>query len=204
MSDHNGGNGGNGDKPSRHSSLDVVEEQIAARQAEEAQEASLGTLDVEASAPFPDVEEAPPSSTEDDPVNAWKRRVPGKPVTLEQIHAGLIATCTYSEAAIEATVKMAQDVNEVVRTVDDRTQQIAILTAKAESTNAFVHKVDAEMAEGNKLLSGLRKDVQFMKDDLRELKGVTQQLAAIKGMLVEIIARLPSPEESEKSKPDPV
>jgi len=182
--------------------LDAVEQQIAALQAEEAQEASLETLDVEGSPHSPDVEEAPVSS-EEDPLNAWKRRVPGKPVTLEQIHAGLIATCTYSEAAIEATVKMAQDVNEVVRTVDDRTRQIAILTAKMESTNAFVHKVDEELAEGNKLLAGLRKDVQFMKDDLRELKGVPQQLAAIKGMLVEIIDRLPSPEESVKPESDP-
>lgn len=194
MSDHNGGNGGNGDKTPRHSVLDVVEQQIVALQAEEAVE--------EAVSGHSHVADDVPPSTEEDPLNSWKRRVPGKPITLEQIHAGLIATCTYSEAAIEATVKMAHDIHEVVRTVDDRTRQIAILTAKLESTSAFVHRVDEELAAGNKILAGMRKDVQFIKDDLREIQGVPQQLAAIKGMLVDILARLPEPEDEKK--PDPV
>lgn len=185
----------NGEKPSRPSSpLENVESRIAARQAME-------TLHVEEYASeYPSnyssvskEEEAP--ITEDDPLTAWKKRVPGKPITLEQIHAGLLATCEYSEAAIEGGIKMATDVHEIVRTVDARTQQIATLTAKAESTSKFVHKVDEELATNNKLLAEVRKDVQFLKDDVREIKEVSRQIPAIKDMLGEILARLPEPEK---------
>jgi hypothetical protein len=180
MSDKNG----NGDGDHSQTPLEAVQERIATR-------LRLETVEV---VPM----SVPPSSSpEEDPLTAWKMRVPGQPVTLEQIHAGLIATCEYSEAAIEGGLRMAADVHEVVKTVDQRTQQIAILTAKAESTSAFVHKVDDELASNNEILKAVRKDVQFLKDDVREIKEYSmesaRQLPVIKEMLAEIIGRLPAP-----------
>jgi hypothetical protein len=139
-------------------------------------------------------EEEPLSSSDDiDPLTEWKRRVPGKAVTLEQVHSGLIATCEYSEAAIEGGIKMAADVHEVVQTVALRTHQIEVLTAKVEVNSAFMNKVDEELASNNKALHEVRKDVQFLKDDLREVRDATRQIPAIKDMLGEILARLPEP-----------
>ncbi len=182
MSEQNGN--GDGDHP--RTPLEVVEQRIATR-------LRLETVEV--------VPSGPPSSSEEDPLSAWKMRVPGKPVTLEQIHAGLIATCEYSEAAIEGGLKMAADVHEVVRTVDQRTQQIAILTAKAEVTSAFVHRVDEELASNNEILKAVRKDVQFLKDDVREIKQYAlesaRQLPVIKEMLADLIGRFPEPEPSK-------
>lgn len=137
-------------------------------------------------------EDDPPTSS-DDPLTAWKRRKPGEPVTLEQIHAGLIATCEYSEAAIEGGIKMAADVHEVVQTVELRSQQIAILTSRLETSISHVHKVDDELADNTKILAEVRKDVQFLKDDMREVKEHSKQIPAIKDMLGEILARLPEP-----------
>ncbi len=190
MSDHNG----NGD---RLTPLEAVEQRIATRLR---LETIPGPLREEG--PTSTAEEEPSPITEDDPLIAWKRRTPGKPVTLEQLHAGLIATCEYSEAAIEGGLKMASDVHEVVQTVDQRTRQIAILTAKAESTSAFVHKIDEEMAASNRLLAEVRRDVQFLKDDMREVKALSQQAAlqlpVVKDMLGEILARLPDPGSEKK------
>jgi hypothetical protein len=178
---------GNGDRPSRPSTpLEAVEARIAARMQAE-------PLLVGATIPAPEgleVEEESPI-TEDDPLSSWKKRVPGKPVTLEQVHAGLIATCEYSEAAIEGGIKMAADVHEVVQTVDLRTQQIAMLTAKVETNSSHTHKVDEELSSANKMLSEVRRDVQFLKDDMREVKETTKKIPAIIDMLGEILARLP-------------
>jgi hypothetical protein len=152
----------NGEKPHRPvSPLEVVEKRIAARHASE--EEALQIVEPDAST----AHDTEPPVTEDDPLTAWKRRVPGKPITLEQIHAGLIATCEYSEAAIEGGIRMAADVHEVVQTVDQRTQQIAILTARAESTSAFVHRIDQELADKNVTLEAMRRDVQFLAGDER-------------------------------------
>jgi hypothetical protein len=185
---------GNGDKPTP---LEAVEERIAARLATEHVSETLHH--VGSSEHPPGVEEEPISSVDADPLTAWKRRVPGKPVTLEQIHDGLIATCEYSEAAIEGGLKMASEVHEVAQTVEHHSQQIAVMTAKVESTSAFVHKVDEELATNSKLLVEVRKDVQFLKDDMREVKEISRlssrQLPAIKDMLGEILARLPEPEK---------
>ncbi len=182
----------NGEKPHRPSSpLEVVEQRIAARQAAE----TVETFQVGSSVP-PTVgveDEEPGPVTEDDPLTAWKRRKPGQDITLEQIHQGLIVMCEYSEAAIEGGIKMAADVYEIVQTVDQRTQQIATLTVKAEATSRFAHKVDEKLASSNKVLAEVRKDVQFLKDDMREVEAHCSQIPAIKEMLGEILARLPDP-----------
>lgn len=181
----------NGDDHSHErSALDVAEERIAARQSAESEEALLEGLSA-ATEPPPSLAEEEAPLTQDDPLTAWKRRIPGKPVTLEQIHAGLIATCEYSEAAIEAGIKIARDVREVVQTVDERTRQMAYLTTKAEVTSAFAHKIDEDLVRTNETLNAVRREVQFLKDDMREVKEATSHLAAIKDMLAEIIIRIP-------------
>ena len=142
---------------------------------------------------------APPIEDDPDPLSSWKIREAGKPVTLEQIHSGLIAAVEYTKAAIEGTIKMTADLNEAV---DVRTKQINILSVKAESSSQFIHKLDEETAKTAKMLDGVRRDVQFMKDDVREIKvdarQAASQLPAIKELLGEILARLPDP-----SKPAP-
>ena len=187
----------NGDDKHAHdrSAMDVAEERLAARhEAEAAEEADLLAGFTGSTEPPPmdgaGVEEHSPD-THDDPLSAWKRRIPGKPVTMDQIHQGLIAVCEYSEAAVEATIKIHQDVREVVQTVDDRTRQMAYLTAKVESTFVFANKIDEDLATTNATLAAMRKDVQFLKDDMKEVKEATLHLSAIKDMLAEIIMRLP-------------
>jgi hypothetical protein len=136
---------------------------------------------------------APPDDdTDPDPLTSWRRREAGKPVTLEQIHSGLIAAVEYTKAAIEGNMRMTADLNEAV---DVRTEQIGGLSVKVESSAKFLHKLDEEFAKTNKMLDGVRRDVQFMKDDVREIKVDTRaaasQLPAIKELLGEILARLP-------------
>src|ERR1700676_759104 len=99
MSDRNGD-----DKPSRpESPLEAVERRITTRLRVETAEANQLKGQVEEESPI----------TGDDPLTAWKRKIPGKVVSLEQIHDGLIATCEYSEAAIEGGLKMASELHEV-------------------------------------------------------------------------------------------
>jgi hypothetical protein len=135
--------------------------------------------------------------TDPDPLSSWKRRDPSRPVTLEQLHSGLIATYEYSKVAIEGHIQMAADVRDVVSAVDVRTQQIDGLSAKVESVTVFVHQIDTETAKTSKMLEGVRRDVQFLKDDVREIKvssaEAARQLPVIKDMLGEILARLPDP-----------
>ena len=182
----------NGEKPSRPSSpLEAVEQRIAARHSEE-DALQVGVLLTEPSPPMVEEGEGPPS-TEDDPLTSWKKRTPGKPITMEQLHSGLIATCEYSEAAIEGGIKMAADVHEVVQTVELRTQQIAMLSAKVETNTTFVHRVDEELSVNNKQLAEVRRDVQFLKDDVREIKAAVGKIPAVIEMLGEILARLPEP-----------
>jgi chromosome segregation ATPase len=165
----------NGDKPHQYTALEMVEQHIAAQEAAEKGESSSIPGESESS---------------EDPLNAWKS---GKPVTLEQIHHGLIATCGYAEAAIESTIKMAADVHSLEQNVEQRTEQMAHLTAKLETTSVFMHRIDEELAVNNKQLSEVRRDVQYLKDEMREMKPLMRQIPAIKDILGEILGRLPPP-----------
>jgi hypothetical protein len=132
------------------------------------------------------------SKPDPDPLTSWRQREAGKPVTLEQIHSGLIAAVEYTKAAIEGNLGMTVDLSDAVVV---RAEQISGLSAKVENLSAFVHKIDEESAKRDKVIDGVRRDVQFMKDDVREIKTdareAASQLPAIKDLLSEILARLP-------------
>jgi hypothetical protein len=176
MSEHNG----NGERPS--TPLQNIEQRIVNRTASEREMYAVRPTD-----PAPGMDDDMPPST--DPLTSWKDR--GEPITLERVHAGLIATCEYAEAAIEGGIKMAADVHEIVKSVELRTQQIALLTTKVEINSKHTHKVDDELATQHKVLNEVRRDVQTLKDDMREVKEAVQSVPALKEMLGEILARLP-------------
>ena len=187
------GTNGNGGKPlSDSTALDDVERRIAAQQSSELVLETIHVgFDTE---PVPSMEEESSSTEDPDPLSSWKRHAAGKPVTLDQIHSGLIAAVEYSKAAIESTIQMTADLRDAV---DVRTQQINGLAVKVESTSQFLHKLDEETGKVAKVLDVVRRDVQYIKDDVREIKvsssEAARQLPAIKDMLGEILARLPDP-----------
>jgi hypothetical protein len=131
----------------------------------------------------------------DDPLTDWKRKGPGNSITLEQIHTGLIVTCEYSEAAIEGGLQTAHDVRAVVASAEVRNEMLLGLAVKVEATQIMVHQVDQELASGNKVLNEVRRDVQFLKDDVRvvlpAVESMMGDLRAIKSMLGDILVRLP-------------
>lgn len=176
--------GQNGDKPHRPHPTDVAQKSRIRPE----------SVDVVSDSSIPPPSGDEPDPFEDDPLTAWKRRDPNKPVTLDQIHQGLIAVCEVSKAAMESGLKTAADVHELVQTIDQRTHQIAVLTAKVEATEKFAHKIDDEVARNNRLLVEIRRDVQFLKDDMRDVKEQTNKIPAILEILGEILARLPAPQ----------
>jgi uncharacterized coiled-coil DUF342 family protein len=173
MSHKNGGG-----KPSRTiRPLEVVEERLSAQETEDPS--------------TPEVESTEDVLSEEDPLTSWKRADPDQPVTLEQIHRGLVATSEYSEAAVEAVIKMASDVREISKSVTLCSEQIAILAAKIEVNSNLIDAVDKDLATCNKRISETRKEVQFLKDNMREVVVTVRQIPAIKDMLGEILSRLP-------------
>jgi hypothetical protein len=175
----NNGNG-NGDRPHARTALETVKEAIEARQVEEA---TTGVLSVE--------ETGMPSSIDDDPVYAWKKRSSGDPVTLEVLHDGLIAVSQIAEAAIENGIKIGVNLANISPTIHRNATQIDMLAAKVEANASHINQVDDELARNTEVLNSLRRDVQFMRDDLRQIKGHVESIPAIKDMLGEILARLP-------------
>lgn len=177
----------NGDKPHgpeiTGTPLEVVEQQIAERRAEEEQAGLHSSLDVE----------EVPLAPEDDPLHRWKHRASGETITLEKIHEGLLAVAQFSEAAIEGGIRMAADIHKALPFVELNAHQLRVVAAKLESTDRHINQVDDELAKMGKAFNGIRKDVQAIRDDMREMSQAARQLPVIKDMLAEILARLPEP-----------
>lgn len=176
-----GDKNGKGDKPdAERTPLEQVAAQIEARRASEE-----------------GVEEAA-SSSEDDPTHKWKK--PGEPLTLEVLHAGLIAVSQFSEAAIEGGIKMAADLNKALPVIERTSSQVTTIASKVESISSHVHQVDGDVVQLSKTMNTVRRDVQFVKDTVAEMAEPVRQIPALKAMLGEILARLPEPEEKTKTR----
>lgn len=137
---------------------------------------------------------------EGDALFNWKKRIAGGAVTLDQIHIGLIAVVEYSEAAIESGIKMAADVRLVKNTLEAREEQLAVLATRIETAAQLAKKVEEEIAKTNKSLDAseaamlhVRRDVQYLKDEMVEVKDHVKQIPALKELLGEILERLPEP-----------
>lgn len=72
--------------------------------------------------------------------------------------------------------------------------QVNTIAAKVETTAHHVDQVDSDVARGNATLREVRKDMQFIKDNVAEMRAPVAQIPAIKDLLGEILARLPEPE----------
>jgi hypothetical protein len=150
-------NNGNGGAHDSDSPLEAVVQRVVERQQLEAAE-------------LVDQTDGQPSEGED-LVHGWKRMTPGQPISLDQLHSGLLSVSQIAEAAIEMGVNITTDVRSIAHSV-------------------------AQLAETVKALSdlttGLRKDVHYLRDDVREVQERARLVPAIKDMLTDIILRLPS------------
>lgn len=116
-----------------------------------------------------------------DPLKRWKS--PGAEVTLKDLHEGLIAVAQYAEANIENSIKMAADLHRALPHVERNGSAIAAIAPKLESVIALSNTIDQEVADMTRKLDAVAHDVQEVKDDLKEMKG----------MLGKILERLPEP-----------
>lgn len=147
------GNGnGNGDPDQDGSVLALVEQRVAERQAAEA-------------------------AGEPDPVHGWKRIPVGQPVTLNQLHEGLIAVSQISEAAIEEGIRIAADLKHVLPAIEQATAQFQGLLVELQRVQST--------------LVSVRKDIQALKDDTRDLTEQVRLVPAIKAMLGDVLMKLP-------------
>lgn len=175
-------NGQNGDKPHtlrppvERTALETVQESIEGHRAEEAVTG------------LPTEELGLPSSDEDI-LYGWKRKE--APVTLDVLHEGLIAVSQIAEASIEAGIKIGSDLRKVLPTIARNATQIDIIAAKVEANSSHVNQVDQDVVNSGKVLDEIRRDVQFLKDDMREVKLALGVLPAIKELLGEILTKLP-------------
>lgn len=150
------GNGnGNGNPDQDTSPLDAVVTRLTERQA------------AEAANPDPS----------DDPVYGWKQIPVGGPVTLEQLHSGLMAVSQISEAAIEGGIKMAADLKVVLPVLEQLTGHLQELMTELRTVQ-------------NTLVS-FKRDIQALKDDTRDLADKVHLVPAIKSMLADVLVRLP-------------
>src|SRR4051812_15797236 len=169
------GKNGKNDKEADRTPLDLVEETIRARQAEERASGVMGTV------PEPDY----------DPLHAWKKRVKEEPITLETLHDGLLVVSHFAEAAIEGGIRMSADLRKALPSIEQSATQFRVLSSKIESAASYADKVDEDLAKTNKVINSLRRDMQLIRDDVREVKETVRYLPAIKEMLGEILTRLP-------------
>lgn len=175
---------GNGNSDSRPPSpLDIVSERIEARNAEEAR-----VLDPSITEPIP--------SIADDPMRAWQRT--DGPVTLEQIHAGLVAVAQISEAAIEGGIRMSADLHRVIPVVNFLSSQVQTLAMRLDNITAVYDRVDRELASIHQVVTAARRDIQNLKDDVREVSDQARLVPAIKRMLADVLVRLPDEEPHKK------
>jgi chromosome segregation ATPase len=137
----------------------------------------------------------PRTITPSDPLSDWKHKGPGNTVTLDEVHTGLIVTSEYAEAAIESGIQNTVALRASVAAANVRNELISGIAAKVEATQVMVHQVDQELANHNKTLDEVRRDVQFLKDDVRvvlpAVESMMGDLRAIKSMLGDILVRLP-------------
>jgi hypothetical protein len=112
-----------------------------------------------------------------DPLHGWKHLPVGGELSLAQLHAGLISVSEISEAAIEGGIKMAADLKHALPMIEQVGTRLQEFTATIQSLQT--------------MLTACRKDIQFLKDDVRELKEAVQLVPAIKGMLLDVLAKLP-------------
>lgn len=183
-------------KTSRHppvnpTPLEQVQAQIEERQREEQASGVLHSHD----SVFPH-----PNDEEEDLLQSWKNRQPGQPVSVEQIHAGLMAVSQISEAAIEGGIRMAGDLNKVLPTIQMMASQISTIAVKTEVNGQAVDRLDQDFVQALGALKAVRRDVQTVKEDLHDLKEATRSIPALKEMLGEILIRLPEP-SPRKPKP---
>lgn len=152
--DNRNGNGGS----DHDSPLDAVVQRITERQQEEAAAKVVAAI-------------------VEDPVYGWKDILVGAPVSLEQLHAGLIAVSQIAEAAIEGSIKMAADLKQVLpalEAVSGQLKDFMIELSKAQST-----------------LNSFKRDIQSLKDDTRDLSEKVRLVPAMKRMLADVLTRLP-------------
>lgn len=115
-----------------------------------------------------------------DPLYAWKRSPVGSPITTTQLHAGLISVSQIAEAAIDLGVHISSDLKQVV----------AVLPV-FEQTVAQLRLLNEQVTEMQGTISATRREVQFLRDDVRELKERVELVPAIKRMLADVLTRLP-------------
>jgi septal ring factor EnvC (AmiA/AmiB activator) len=114
---------------------------------------------------------------EPDPVHGWKQVTVGEVVTLKQLHEGLIAVSQISEAAIEEGIRIASDLKRMLPAVEQATTQFKELVAELKNVQSTLVIV--------------RKDIQALKDDTRDLTEQVRLVPAIKAMLSDVLTRLP-------------
>lgn len=134
------------------------------------------------------VEESTVSSEDFDEVLAQREKfgiwVEPEP-TMESIHHSLVD--------IHRELK-----SQVVPTLDRVEILTKMLAAGLESTSKHTNQVDGDVADVMLEVRGLRKDVQYLKDDVAEMKTHVVRIPVIIDMLGEILARLPDPSPSRR------
>jgi hypothetical protein len=120
------------------------------------------------------------SELEGDPLYAWKLVPVGAPITTEQLHTGLLSVSQIAEAAIDMGVHISSDLRLVVQTLPTLEQTVAQLRILNE-----------QLLELNSLVTKTRREVQFLKDDTRDLAEKVRLVPAIKSMLADVLVRLP-------------
>lgn len=156
MSGHGNGNG-NGGGNGQQSALEAVAEHIAAR----------------------NLESDPPrySESESDPLYAWKSNSAGQPVTLQQIHTGLLSVSQIAEASIEIGVRTSADIKHIASALTE--------------TAAQLRSINADLVALHSIATSARREVQYMKDDLRETADKVAMVPTLKEMLRDVLVRLP-------------
>jgi hypothetical protein len=178
--------------PVKPTPLEQVQAQIEERQREEH---ASGVITSMQDSSFP------PAGDEEDLLQSWKKRDPGRPISVEQVHTGLIAVSQISEAAIEGGIRMAADLNKVLPAIQVMASQIASIAVKTEINGKTTDRLDQDFAQVVGTLNAMRKDVQLVKDELVDLRETTRAIPALKEMLGEILIRLPDPSKRGKRRP---